>query len=59
MDKTRILYNILAVSDEGKRLFDIHQSREMNNVVVNLKELGVEIRTDFFWFRLRISGMPL
>lgn len=59
MDKPRVLYNIIFVSDEGKRLLDIHQSRQRNNVVMNLKVLDVKLRAGFFWLRLRTSGMPL
>ena len=59
MDKPRILYNILVVSDEGKRLLDVHHRTDVNNVVMNLKELHVKIRAGFIWLSLRTSGMPL
>jgi len=47
MDKPRILYNMLVVSDEGKRLLDVHQRTERNKIVMNLKELDVKIRAGF------------
>jgi hypothetical protein len=48
MDKPRILYYILVVSDEGKRLLDINQTRQRNTVFINLKELDLKIRAGFF-----------
>jgi hypothetical protein len=58
-DKPRILYNILVISDEGRPLLYIHQSRQRNNIVMNLKELDVKIRAGVFLLRLRTSGMSL
>ena len=56
MGERRGVYRILVVKPEGKRLLGRPRRRWVNNIKIDIQEMGCSVSTGSSWLRIETGG---